>query len=176
MSELTQAELENWIQTKATGKFYYKEVLDGQVNPKFILNSGYARRCKDRAIAIPVDGRDGWWRPVDKNLEEICWWEKDGEIGENIVLPLGLNKYCYIPRPSLIVIAGKYNVGKTALCINVVNRNLEIWEDKLDFYVSEGAEMMARKFKASILISLHLHPLRCIAGQKTLPMLLTLII
>lgn len=149
MGELTQGILEDWIQNKATGKFHYTKVLDGQVDDKLYAQLRVMMmRCREKGIAMPIDGKDGWWRPVDKNAEEICWWEKDGEIGENIMLPLGLNKYCFIPKSSLIVVAGKYNVGKTALLINIVNHNLEMWANRLDFYVSEGAEMMARKFRS----------------------------
>jgi len=148
MADLTQNIVEEWIQEQATGKFHYTKVLDGQIDPKlYPALRTILHRVKDKGIAVPVDGKDGWWRPVDKNLEEVCWWETDGVIGENIILPLGMNKYCYIPLPSLIVIAGKYNAGKTALCINLVNLNLERWAGCLDFYVSEGAEMMNTKFQ-----------------------------
>jgi len=150
MADLTQAQIEEWIKTEATGVFHYTKVMDGQVKPDMY---SYIRtvmhRCKDKGIAYPVEGKgDGWWRPADCKLEELCWWDGDGVIGDNLMLPLGLNKYCYIPLPSLIIVAGKYNAGKTALCINIVNHNLELWANKLDFYVSEGAEMMKAKFQA----------------------------
>lgn len=147
MADLTQPKLEEWIQTEATGKFHYTKVLEGQIDPKLYPQLRVMlRRCKEKGIAYPVDGRDGWWRPADLGLEEVCWWDSDGVLGENIILPLGLNKYCYIPLPSLIIVAGKYNAGKTALCINIVNDNIALWENRLDFYVSEGAEMMKAKF------------------------------
>ncbi len=147
--ELTQSALENWILNDATGKFHYTKVMDEAV-PKELWTQlrEMMRRCKNKGVAVPVDGRDGWWRPVDKSIEELCWWDGDGVIGDSLLLPLGINKYCYIPKPSLIIVAGKYNAGKTALCINIVNLNLELWENKLDFYVSEGAEMMRAKFEA----------------------------
>lgn len=149
MGELTQKELEDWILNKATGRFHYTKVLDGQIDPKLYPNlRNMMKRCKEKGIAVPTGDRDGWWRPVDKDVEEICWWEVNGEIGEGLILPLGMNKYCYIPRPSLIIFSGKYNTGKTALCINVVNCNLEKWANALDFYVSEGMEMMAAKFRS----------------------------
>ncbi len=149
MAELTQIELESWITNSATGKFHYTGVMDGQVKPELYPNIRVMmKRAKEKGIVVPVGDKDGWWRPVDKNLEELCWWDGDGEIGESIILPLGLNKYCHIPLPSIILLAGKYNSGKTAFCINVVNCNLEKWGDKLDFYVSEGAEMMKAKFQA----------------------------
>lgn len=149
MADLTQAELEEWIQTQATGKFHYTKVMDGQVKPDLYPQlRSMMHRCKDRGIAYPVDNKDGWWRPADNEMDELCWWDGDDKVGENIMLPLELNKYCYIPLPSMIIIAGKYNAGKTALCINIVNLNLEKWENKIDFYVSEGAEMMKSKFQA----------------------------
>lgn len=148
MADLTQAQIEDWIANQATGKFHYTKIMDGQIKPNlFPQLRTILHRCKEKGLAYPVDGKDGWWRPADTNLEEICWWETNGEIGNNLILPLGLNKYCYIPLPSLIIIAGKYNAGKTALCINIVNENLDLWENKLDFYVSEGAEMMQSKFQ-----------------------------
>lgn len=148
MAELTQAHLEEWIQTQVTGKFHYTKAMDGQVQPHLYPQLRVMmHRCKEKGIAYP-EGADGWWRPADNSLDEICWWDSDGLIGENIMLPLGLNKYCHIPLPSLILCAGKYNAGKTAWCINLVNQNLEKWEDRLDFYVSEGAEMMKAKFKS----------------------------
>jgi len=145
--ELTQAELEDWIANKATGKFHYTKVMDGAVSPRLYPQlRNMMKRAAGKGIACSVDGKDGWWRPLDKSLEELCWWDGDGVIGDNIVLPLGIGRFCYIPLPSLIIIAGKYNAGKTALCINIVNDNLGMWEDRLDFYVSEGAEMMRGKF------------------------------
>lgn len=147
--ELNQKIVEDWITQFATGKFHYTKVLDGQVDPhSYNTLRVIMHRAKEKGIVQTVDGKDGWWRPTDTRLEEICWWESDGAIGETVKLPLGMNKFCYIPLPSLIIAAGKYNVGKTALCINFVNQNLEMWGDRLDFYVSEGLEMMARKFRS----------------------------
>lgn len=152
MADITQAQIEEWIMTRATGVFHYTKVMDEQ----FLANKELyptlrelMYRCKMKGIVASVDGRgDGWWRPVDKSIDELCWWNGDDEIGDNLILPLDLNKYCYIPLPSLIIIAGRYNAGKTAFCINLVNDNIEKWEGKLDFYVSEGAEMMRAKFDA----------------------------
>jgi len=149
MSDLTQAQIEEWVTTMATGNFHYTKVMDGQILPTLYPQVRVImHRLKDKGLVCPVNGRDGWWRPVNKNLEEVCWWDFDGEMGDNLLLPMGLNKYCHIPLPSLIIVAGKYNAGKTALCINIVNQNLEKWADRIDFYVSEGAEMMNSKFTA----------------------------
>lgn len=147
MAKLTQDVVDIWITHMATGAFHYTKVLDGAVAPPLY---GQLRtmmhRARDKGIVVPVDGKDGWWRPLDKSLEELAWWNNDGTLSDKLILPLNMNKYCYIPLPSLVIIAGKYNTGKTAMCINIVNLNLEGWANKLDFYVSEGAEMMKTKF------------------------------
>ena len=146
--ELTQARVEQWIVEETTGKFHYTKVLDGLVRPEsYGKLRSIMHRAREKGIVCPVDNRDGWWRPVDRNLDEVCWWESNGEIGETIKLPMGMNKFCYIPLPSLIIVSGKYNVGKTAMCINFVNQNIEMWSNRMDFYVSEGLEMMAAKFR-----------------------------
>ncbi len=150
MADIKQSQIEEWITNQATGVFHYTKVLDGII-PKELYPSlrTIMHRCKDKGIAMPVDGKgDGWWRPTDRSVEELCWWNGDGEIGENIILPLGLNKYCYVPLSSLVIVTAPYNVGKTAYCLNLVNDNLKLWENKIDFYVSEGAEMMKAKFQA----------------------------
>ena len=149
MADISQAEIEDWIVNKSDGFFHYTKVKDGTIaRTEYPALREIMHRCKKKGIIAPIDGKgDGWWRLVDKSLEELCWWDGDGEIGDSIILPLELNKYCYIPQPSLIIIAGKYNAGKTAFCINIVNDNLTLWEDKIDFYVSEGAEMMRAKFQ-----------------------------
>lgn len=148
MANLTQAQIEEWIKT-TTGKFHYTKIMDEQISKELYPQlREVLHRLKTKGVVFPVDGRDGWWRPADTKLEELCWWEGEGLMGENLILPLEMNKYCYIPIPSLILVAGKYNAGKTALCINIVNCNLELWKDKLDFYVSEGAEMMRAKFQS----------------------------
>jgi len=147
MATLTQEELEQWITTAATGKFHYTKVLDGQISPA--LHSQLRtmmHRCKEKGIAFPVDGRDGWWRPADTSLEEIRWWNGDEPEPDMLKLPLGINDYCYIPKPSLILVAGAYNTGKTAFMINVVNLNLEAFADNIFMFVSEGGELMRQRF------------------------------
>ncbi len=146
MAELSQSRLEEWIR-EATGKFHYTRVLDGTIDPRLYPSiRKMMRRAMEKGIVATVDGKDGWWRPTDTQVEELCWWDGDGVIGDNLILPLGIGKYCYIPLPSLIIVAGKYNAGKTAFCLNVVNLNFKKWAGKLDFYVSEGAELMRGKF------------------------------
>ncbi len=148
MPDLKQSQIEQWILEQATGVFNYTKIMDGQIPPKLypqlrsILN-----RLKAKGIVstVPAKG-DGWFRPVDSFLEELQWWDSPALQNDNLLLPLGINNYCTIPRPSLIVVAGKYNAGKSAFCLNTVALNVEKWGGYLDFYVSEGSEMIKPKF------------------------------
>lgn len=147
MAEITQAQIETWILTQATGEFNYTKVLDGQVAPKLYPQlREIMLRCKKKGIAYPVSGKDGWWRPGDSSLEEIHWWDSNGVEENKLILPLGINKYCIVPRPSLVIVAGKYNAGKTCFCLNTTVLNIPNWPGTLDLYVSEGMEKLKSKF------------------------------
>jgi len=85
------------------------------------------------------------YRKPDNTVEELRWWESD-ETENSLELPLYINNYSIIPRGSLVIIAGKYNAGKSAFCLNGIKLNLEKWWDNITFYVSEGAGMIKQKF------------------------------
>ena len=145
--EVSQQQVEDWILTEPTGKFHYTKVLDGRVRPPdYVYIRNVLRRLHARGLVYPVDGKDGWWRSADKSLEEIRWWNGDEPEPNMLKLPLGINDYCYIPKPSLILVAGAYNTGKTAFMINVVNLNLEAFADNIFMFVSEGGELMRQRF------------------------------
>ncbi len=147
MPELTQMMVEDWIMNRATGKFHYTKVLDGGVDPKLYASlRNIMLRCKEKGIAYP-SGADGWWRPADTTLEEVAWWDSGDIAEDNLLLPLEINKYCLVPRPSLVIVAGRYNAGKTAFCLNTVALNEPKWCGRMDFYVSEGAELLKPKFE-----------------------------
>lgn len=144
--KLTQEMVEQWM-GNATGDFYYKDVMDGQVDkPLYPALRMILSRAKDKGLIAPVGKRDGWWRKVDASADEIAWWDAEPIEESNVILPLDINKYCLIPRPSLILVAAPYNVGKSCFCLNTVALNQEKWRDKIDFYVSEGAELIKPRF------------------------------
>uniref|UniRef100_A0A6H2A480 Uncharacterized protein n=1 Tax=viral metagenome TaxID=1070528 RepID=A0A6H2A480_9ZZZZ len=148
MAELTQKIVEEWLLT-VTGAFDYTKILDGTVDRNLYPHlRTIMHRLKDKGLVYPVNSKDGWWRPTDIQVEEVYWWDLDDDIGENIILPMDLNQYCYIPKPSIILVAGLYNAGKTALLLNVVNDNIVLWKDNLYYYVSEGAEMIGNKIRS----------------------------
>lgn len=148
MASITQGDIEDWIVNKATGEFHYTKVLDGRINPSLYpqLRTIMAR-CRDKGLIYPAGKKDGWWRPADNTLEEIQWWESGDIKDDNLILPLGINNFCMIPKPSLVIISGTYNAGKTAFCTNTVVLNEPFWGGMLDFYVSEGADLLKPRFE-----------------------------
>ncbi len=89
-----------------------------------------------------------YYRLVDKSLDEIRWWENNEEAKEcPLRLPLGLNDYCVLDTPCLIVIASPTNQGKTALMLNILNQNLDTYKDNIFLFESDPVEQLKRRFK-----------------------------
>jgi hypothetical protein len=66
----------------------------------------------------------GMYRKVDKNAEEIKWWEvTDNNI--DLRLPLKLHESVYIYPGNMIVFAGVPNTGKTAVCVETIGLNVD---------------------------------------------------
>ena len=146
--ELTQEALEKWIAEEATGDFHYKAVLNGMVDPRLYGNlRTMMGRAVVKGIASPVGKNDGYYRKIDSQLEEVHWWDGEGgDFGESILLPLGVHTYGYIAPPAMIVVAGVYNQGKTAFCLQTVNLNIEKWGENTRLFCSEGLEQLRWKF------------------------------
>jgi len=71
---------------------------------------------------------------------EMEWIDLETEIEENfpIKLPFDLDRKISIPPKSIIIVAGSFNSGKTAIILNTLKLNLKSSFEKL-FLVSEGA-------------------------------------
>lgn len=148
-AQLTQQEIEDWVLKETTGPFHYTKIKDGLIKRELhpTLRT-IMHRMKDKGLAYPVGGKDGWWRKAEVGIDEVCWWDGDEDAdNDSVYLPLGLNKYGYMSRPALMVVAGVYNQGKTAFCMNVVKLNVEKWKDNMAFFVTEGMEQLKWKFE-----------------------------
>lgn len=145
MQRFTINDVFDWIKYKATGPFYYKKVLDVQFQDEdYPKLREYCRRAVLEGIAARVDGRDGWFRPLDKSYEEILI--VNGEVNESpLVLPLEMHEYAYIFEPALILVSGEWNKGKSAYCLECAYLNADKYETIL--YISEGAELMKLRIK-----------------------------
>jgi len=88
------------------------------------------------------------YRLIDKAVDEVEWWKDDGELIEcPLRLPLGLNDYCVLDTPCLIVVASPTNQGKTAIMLNILNQNLETYKDNIFLFESDPIGQLKRRFK-----------------------------
>ena len=147
--KITQQEIEDWVTQKADGVFHYTKIMDGEIDRKLYGTlRTIMHRMRDKGLAYPVTGRDGFWRKADLDLQEEQWWNRNGnEVSDSIFLPLGINEYAHLPRPALVLVAGLYNQGKTAFCLNVVKLNIDNWKDNIFLFASEGLEQLSWKFQ-----------------------------
>jgi len=146
---ITQQEIEDWVLTQSDGAFHYTKIKDGIIDRKLYGSlRTIMHRMREKGLAYPVLGRDGWWRKADLDLQEERWWDRNGDgESDSITFPLGINKYAHLPRPALVLVAGLYNQGKTAFCLNIIKLNMDKWKDNIFLFASEGLEQLSWKFK-----------------------------
>jgi len=70
---------------------------------------------------------EGWYRRKEKELIDIDWKNADEKPLE-IKLPLGLDKMVNLYSGDIFVIAGESNAGKSAMCLNIVELNMDDWD------------------------------------------------
>ena len=81
--------------------------------------------------------RYGEFRKIDNSLKKI----KKGNphsSGEDIILPLGLDKMVKLYPGNIVVVAGAPNAGKTAFLFNIAADNMGVW--KVHYFNSEMGE------------------------------------
>ena len=105
-----------------------------------------SQKNKDKLLQLDANNR---YRLVDKTLDEVEWWvePEEGVVECPLRLPLGLNGYCVLDTPCLIVVASPTNQGKTALLLNILNLNLETYKDNIFLFESDPIEQIKRRFK-----------------------------
>lgn len=96
------------------------------------------RLCEgDNAILERVEGKDGWFRKIQNQAEEMKWWEATGkEI--KLVWPFGLENHFRALTKNIIVIAGSPDAGKTAFLLNFCLNNMT--KHEIFYFTSEAAE------------------------------------
>jgi hypothetical protein len=93
------------------------------------------------------------YRLIEREFEEIRWWEADSKKKVNFKwmfsqeddTNFGFEENIVVTPGDLIVLAGETNVGKTAMCLNLLAENMG-WMDSV--YVA--SEFNAIKFKSRI--------------------------
>ena len=83
-----------------------------------------------------------FYRKINRTLDELEWWKADENNKLDLRLPFELHDYAVFYRPCLIIVAGLYNQGKTALILNILKLNLDVFANKIHLFVSEGMEQL----------------------------------
>lgn len=85
---------------------------------------------------------NGWYRQKERELIGIDWQNADTEpLG--IRLPLGLSEMANVYNGDIIIIAGESNVGKTGMCLNIAELNMD--NRKCDYFSSELGDVKIAK-------------------------------
>lgn len=91
-----------------------------------------------------------YYRLIDKTAEEVKWWESNEEMRElPLRLPMGLNDFCLLDSPCLIVIASPTNQGKTAFILDLISQNIyegSPYNNKITLFESDPPEQLKRRF------------------------------
>jgi hypothetical protein len=116
----------------------------------------YLLRLVKEGLMEKCGERQGCYRLVDKEAEEIRWWEADTELPFKLEMPFDLHKQVKVLPKNVIVCAGATNAGKTAFLLNAARLNVDHAPVNYLFLEADGGELKERlgKFQEVGLCSL----------------------
>jgi len=111
----------------------------------------YYMSDKSNKLAKPIlRQRGNKYRIIDRSVEIVNWW--DADVGEFLDFgwprsydddtSFGFEENIGLFPNSLLLIAGEWNRGKSALCLNILAENIDKW--KVTYFANE---FNAPKFK-----------------------------
>jgi len=108
------------------------------------VNKILERFCKNEKIIERVGNKNGIYRLIDEDSPIINITNADTTPLE-IKFPLGIHELVKIHKSNVIIIAGESNSGKTALCMNVAEMNMNDWKvNYLSSEMQDGTELRIR--------------------------------
>lgn len=91
-------------------------------------------RLKKEGLIEKYGKRSGQYRLLDTSIEEIDFnLQDDEEI--NIKWPFGIESLVKTMSKNIIIVAGVSNAGKTAFLLNVIEKNMDIYD--IYYFISE---------------------------------------
>lgn len=99
------------------------------------------KREYDKGFIEKHGKKNGVYRKPDYDCEEIDWINADDTTAK-IILPLDLHEHVALYGGDVMLVAGKWNAGKSAWLMEMARLNLDIWE--MDYLTSE---MKGPRFK-----------------------------
>ncbi len=118
--------IEKWVDFTDGGWFDIKDIYRdigvedrrGRVNVAVIL-----KRLKDRGKVIPHDKKHGIYRKTKEDLVESMWKEADPMNTLKLKWVFELENYINLYPKSVVIVAGSFNAGKSALMFNFIKDN-----------------------------------------------------
>ena len=151
MIKATKYDVESWIKTIATGEFYYKEVLNGQVDPSSFSNlrKVISQMCKgEEPLLEPIGRKDGWYRVIQDGIIPVDWQGVEAKKSSPLILPFDLRKYVFIYPNTVIIVAGSKSSGKTGFLYRTVALNMLNMNTILLSNMEGGKEQLRDRFFA----------------------------
>jgi len=151
MIKLSKYDVENWIKTIAGGEFYYRNVLDGQIDPS---SYGHLRKimheiCSaENPICERVGRKDGFYRPIENHAIPLNWQKIARRIDSEVLLPFNLRDYVFIYPDTVIVVAGAKSAGKTGFLYRVIVLNMNHKNVILLTNLEGGLALLKDRFEA----------------------------
>lgn len=100
---------------------------------------------KDGIIEHALGKSEGWYKRIDNKLETLDWKTANGKEFP-IELPFELSQLIYLLPKSILCIAGNFNAGKTAFCLETVRLNMG--KMKINYFTSEmGKDKLRQRLK-----------------------------
>lgn len=125
-----------WFELHAMYKELHLDTLQDKGAAKIAI-----KRERDKGFIEKHGQKSGVYRKPDYEVEEIDWINAD-DTPAKIIFPLDLHEHVSVYVGDVIVIAGKWNAGKSAWLMETARLNLDIW--LMDFLTSE---MKGPRFK-----------------------------
>ncbi len=93
-----------------------------------------------------LEKRQHQYRVVDEGADEVRWWESEATNEIVIWLPMGIQSYARITKPSVIILAGETGKGKTTFMCKTVDLNRDLWRNNMYFFEYDSPLQLKEKF------------------------------
>lgn len=92
-------------------------------------------RLKNSGTLEACGTKRGCYRLVEKDADELKWWEADIDLPFSVALPFDLHQQVNIFPRNIVIVAGATNAGKTAFLLNCALQNMN--HAKVHYFTSE---------------------------------------
>lgn len=156
--ELTQEIVEKWLRDNAQDWVHIKE-MDTELSIITPKGKTHRRVIIHRLVNLVVERhptRTGLIKLLDNSAPLIEWQIADVTNTVDLNWPFGLEEWVTIYPKNIIILAGAYNAGKTAFCLDFIKRNQHRVELShllpIQFFCSEMGpeEMKVRRGKFGV--------------------------